>query len=181
MFNPKVHTILGTKRGRLMSIGRGRQTLVGLLVLAALALPMYAAAGDEVPLKGSETGTFQILGPCETSGLVVEVSGTGHSTHLGSYSVRYRECFVPATGAVTDGSFTLTAASGDTVFGTYSGQVFPTDDPNVFVYDDPGVNTGGTGRFGGVIGNVEPSGVVNLSTGEWSGTITGNLSTAGPA
>ena len=67
----------------MMKIGLGGQTLMGLLVLVALALPMQAAAGDQVPFKGSETGTFQLLGPCETGGLVVDVTGTGYATQLG--------------------------------------------------------------------------------------------------
>jgi len=159
-----------------MKIGLRRQTLVGLLVLVALALPMRAAAADQVPFKAAETGTFQLLSPCETSGIVVDVTGSGHATHLGDFTTHYRECFVPATGAVTNGSFTLTAANGDMVFGTYGGQVSPTGDSNVFSYEDPGVITGGTGRFAGASGIVDTSGVVNLATGEYGGTITGSVS-----
>src|SRR6266496_3994244 len=134
MFKRKGQTILGAREGRLM-IGLGRQTLMGLLVLVvALALPMHAAAADQVPFKASETGTFQLLGPCETGGIVIDVTGTGHATELGNYSAHYRECLLPATGAVTAGSFTLTAANGDMVFGTYGGQAFPTDDPNVLAF-----------------------------------------------
>jgi hypothetical protein len=148
-----------------------------LLVLVALALPMPAAADDQMPVKGSEAGTFQVLGTCGTNGIVIEVTGTGHSTQLGEYSGHYRECFVPATGAVTGGSFTLTAASGDTLFGTYGGQAVPMDDPSVVVYDDPGVITGGTGRFAGASGTANTSGVANLATGEYNGTISGSVST----
>jgi hypothetical protein len=176
MFKPKAHTLLGTKGGRLIEIGLRSQTLIGLLVLVALALPMHAAAADRVPLKAAETGTFQLLGPCETSGIVVDVTGSGHATHLGDFTTHYRECFVAATGAVTDGSFTLTAANGDMIFGTYGGQVSPTGDSTVFAYEDPGVITGGTGRFAGASGIVGTSGVVNLATGEYSGTITGSVS-----
>jgi hypothetical protein len=160
MFKPKAHTILA------------------LLVLPALALPMQAAAKDRLPLKGSETGTFRLLGPCGTSGMVLEVSGTGHSTQLGSYTGRYRECLDPATGAVTDGTFTLTTAHGDKVFGTYTGQAMPTDDPTVVTYDDPGVITGGTGRFAGAGGVMTTSGHANMATGEYRGSITGSVSHA---
>ena len=179
MFNPKAHTLLGTKRGKLIEIGLRSQTLMWLLVLVALALPIGAAAADRVPLKAAETGTFQLLGPCETSGIVVDVTGSGHATHLGHFSTHYRECFDPATGAVTDGSFTLTAANGDTIFGTYGGHVSPTGDPTVFAYKDPGMITGGTGRFASASGTVDTSGVVNLATGEYSGTITGSVSSPG--
>ena len=152
-----------------------RKALIGLLVLPALALPMQAAAKDRLPLKGSESGTFQILGPCETGGMALEVTGTGHSTRLGNYSGHYRECFDPATGAVTGGTFTLTAANGDKVSGTFGGQARPTDDPTVVAYDDPGVITGGTGRFADAGGSMTTSGLANLATGEFSGTITGSV------
>jgi hypothetical protein len=176
MFKPKANTIPGTARGRLMRNGLRRRALIGLLVLPALALPMQAAANDRLPLKGSEAGTFQLLGPCDTGGMVLEVTGTGHTTRLGSYSGNYRECLDPATGAVTAGTFMLTAAKGDKVFGTYSGQALPTDNPNVVAYQDPGVITGGTGRFAGARGSMTTSGLANLATGEYSGTITGSVS-----
>jgi hypothetical protein len=176
MFKPKTHILLGTNPGRLIEIALRSPTLMGVVVLVALALPTHAAAADRVPLKAAETGTFQLRGPCETGGVVVDVAGSGHATHLGDFTTHYRECFVPATGAVTDGSYTLTAANGDMIFGTYGGQVSPTGDQTVFAYEDPGVITGGTGRFAGASGIVGTSGVVNLATGKYSGTIIGSLS-----
>ena len=153
-----------------------RYTILGaLLVLPALALPMQAAADAKLPFKGSETGTFRMLA-CETGGVIVDVTGTGHATQLGKYSAHYHECLDPATGAVTDGTFTLRAANGDKVFGTYSGQAVPTDDPNVVHFEDPGAITGGTGRFAGAGGTITQSGLANLATGEYTGTITGTMS-----
>ena len=161
---------------KLTKKGLRRHAAIGLLVVPALALPMQAAAADQLPVKGSEAGTFQLLGPCDVGGVIVEVTGTGHSTQLGDYSGRYRECLIPATGAVTDGTFTLTAASGDKIFGTYGGQAQPTQDPTVVRYDDPGTITGGTGRFANASGDVTQSGLANLATGEYKGTITGSVS-----
>ena len=152
------------------------KALIGLLVLPALGLPMQAAAEDRLPLKGSESGTFRLLGPCEAGGMALEVTGTGHTAVLGNYRASYRECFDPATGAVTEGTFTLTAATGDKVFGTFTGQASPTDDPNVIRYDDPGVITGGTGRLARVGGTVTTSGLANMATGGYQGTITGSVS-----
>ena len=148
--------------------------LLGLL--ATLALPMQATAGDSVPLKGAESGTFQLLGPCDTGGIALEVNGTGHSSQLGAYTAHYRECFDPATGVVMGGSFTLTAANGDTLYGVYGGQAVPMGDSGVLAYDDPGVITGGTGRFAGAGGIANTSGSANLATGEYSGTISGGVS-----
>ena len=152
------------------------KALVALLVLPALALPMQAAAKDRLPIKGSESGKFQLLGPCEAGGMTLEVNGTGHASGIGDYSGHYRECFDPATGAVTAGTFTLTAANGDEIFGTFGGQARPTDDPTVVAYDDPGVITGGTGRFAHAGGSLTTSGLANLATGEYTGTITGSVS-----
>ena len=121
-----------------------------------------------------------IVSPCDTGGIALEVSGSGHATFIGSYSSRYSECFDPATGAVTAGSFTLTAANGDTLYGTYDGQAVPTGDAAV-VYDDPGVVTGGTGRFAGATGIVNTSGVANLATGDYRGTSSGSVSSPASA
>ncbi len=137
---------------------------------------MQAGANDKLPLKGSETGTFQLLGPCEVSGIIVDVSGTGQSTQLGHYSGHYRECLDPATGAVTAGTFTLTAANGDKVFGTYSGQAFPTDAPGVVNFADTGVITGGTGRFRGRRRHADHERPGEPGDREYTGTITGSVS-----
>jgi ABC-type cobalt transport system substrate-binding protein len=154
--------------------------IVGLLVVVALALPIYAAAADQ-SLKASETGTFQVIGPCDSGGIVIEVTGTGHATVLGSYTAQYQECFQPATGTVTSGSFTLTAANGDKIFGTYAGQASPADDPYVVAFDDPGVINGGTGRFAAASGTVNQSGQANLATGEYDAILTGTVSSPASA
>lgn len=147
-----------------------------LILLPALALSTQASAADQPPLKGSEAGTFQMLGPCEAGGVIIDVTGSGHAAQLGDYGSHYHECLDPATGAVTGGTFTLTAANGDEVFGTFSGQAVPTDTPNVIKFDDPGVITGGTGRFEGAGGSFAGSGLANMATGEYTGTITGHVS-----
>ena len=64
------------------------------------------------------------------------------------------------------------------VFGTYSGQA---DDPNVVTYKNPGLITGGTGRFAGASVIVTTSRRANLATGEYNGTITGNVSSPASA
>ena len=157
------------------------KTLTTLFALVALALPIYAAAADQLPLKAAESGTFQLAGPCDTNGVIIDVTGTGHATDFGNYSVHYRECFLPATGTVMGGSFTLTAANGDTLYGTYTGQASPTGDPNVIAFDDPGLITGGSGRFAAATGRLNQNGIANLATGEYAATLTGSISRAASA
>ena len=172
MFKSKTHAVRGARSTGTLK----RRTLIALLIVPALALPVQAAANDRAPLKGSEGGTFTMPGPCEAGGIVVDVVGSGQSTQLGDYSGHYRECLDPATGAVTAGTFTLTAANGDKIFGTYSGQATPTEDPGVVNFQDPGVITGGTGRFADARGTLTTSGLANLATGEYTGTLSGSLS-----
>lgn len=155
-------------------LSRRGATLAAVLSLLALALPVGAMAAGDIGINGVESGTFRVLGPC-SSGLLLEVTGTGHAAYVGEYSGHYRECFDPATGIVADGSFTLTTANGDTVFGTFTGQAVPDSGSGVH-YDDPGVITGGTGRFADARGSINTRGVADLATGEYSGTIDGQLS-----
>jgi hypothetical protein len=150
-----------------------------LVVLAALALPLRALADAQVPYQGSDSGGFAVPGTCG-AGLQVVIAGSGNATHLGRYAYNAIECFNPATGAFA-GSPTLTVANGDTLVGTYSGQVFPTADPNVITYEEVLVVTGGTGHFAGASGEFEVSGLANLATGEYSQTMAGTLSSPGSA
>ena len=159
---------------RSASLNRRAAAIAAMLVVIALALPIGAAAATALRVDGVESGTFQILGPC-TNGLLLEVTGVGHATYLGDYSGRYRECFDPSTGVVASGSFTLTTSNGDTVFGTFTGQAVPAGGSDV-QYDDPGVITGGTGRFSDAGGSITTSGIADLASGDYNGTVSGSVS-----
>jgi hypothetical protein len=153
-----------------------------LVVLAALTLPVQAFAGPQVPLKGSDVGGFTLTpgGVCASGWFQVDINGAGNATHLGRYTYGAIECFNPTTGAFA-GSFTLTAANGDKVDGTYAGQVSATLDPNVAAYSEQAIVTGGTGRFAGATGTLEINGLANLATGEYSQTLSGDLTSPGAA
>jgi hypothetical protein len=176
MYAPLIHTDARESIGFARSTRTNRRaaTFAAMLVLVALAVPLTAVGAAGIGVGGVERGTFQVLGSC-TDGLMLEVTGTGHATYLGEYRGRYRECFDPSTGLVGDGSFTLTTRSGDTVFGTYTGQAVPADGSNVH-YDDPGSITGGTGRFTDAGGSIDTAGIADLATGEYRGTLSGSMS-----
>jgi len=122
--------------------------VIALGLGGGLAVPNQTLAADQVPFKGSDVGHFAVPDSCAGGALRVVINGPGRATHLGRYSYAANECFDPATGAFA-GSPTLTTTNGDTMFGQYSGQVFPTDDPNVITYEEDLAITGGTGRFAG--------------------------------
>lgn len=167
-------TIVRTSVTRLTMLNRRGATLAAMLALVALALPIGAVAAAEIRIDGVESGTFHVLGSC-SDGLLLEVTGSGRATYLGEYSGRYRECFDPSTGVVAGGSFTLTTANGDTVFGTFTGRALPAGGSNV-EYDDPGVISGGTGRFTDAGGSINTRGIADLATGEYNGTLDGSVS-----
>jgi hypothetical protein len=165
---------MNTAKRRLQSTG-------GLLVvLVALALPIQALAGAQVPLKGSDIGGFTFPATCDSgAALVVDIDGTGNATHVGRYAYSALECFNPDT-LLYRGEFRITAANGDTVHGTYSGEVVDIVG-TVGLYEQDAVITGGTGRFAGASGEFHVSGEADLATGNYSQELTGSVSSAGSA
>jgi hypothetical protein len=79
------------------------------------------------------------------------------------------------------GTFTLTAANGDEVRGTYDGQVSGTSDPDLAAYHEDADITGGTGRFASANGTLEIDGLANLATGEYSQTLSGHITSPAAA
>ena len=149
---------------------------IGFGVVMALAVPGSALASDHVRFKARGTGVVApAMVACPAGFTPLSLTGSGRARHLGRYDWVSTECFNFATFVTVGGRFTLTAANGDTLFGTFSGQARPTDDPTVFAYHDPGVITGGTGRFAHAAGSVTTSGLANLATGEYRGTAGGQL------
>lgn len=144
-----------------------------LVVLAALALPMQALAGAQVPYKGSDSGGFTVPGTCAPGVFQIDINGTGTATHVGTYTYHAAECFDPVASTVA-GEFTVTAANGDTLFGTYSGPCAGDSCAESAVVD------GGTGRFEGAQGQFDVT-VVVTGPDTYSETVSGTLSTPGSA
>jgi hypothetical protein len=159
---------------------RLRRASVLFIALAALVLPVQAAAGEQVPLKGGDSGSFTLTpDACGTGVFAVVIDDAGEATHVGAYAYHANECFNAATGAFS-GTFTITAANGDTIFGTYAGAVVDVVGDLGF-YEQDNVITGGTGRFVGASGEFHLSGIANLATLESSQEISGTVSSPGAA
>jgi hypothetical protein len=149
-----------------------------VVVLAAFAVPAQALAGKQVPLKGKDSGSFTLTADgCGSGVFAVVVDDSGKATHLGKYAYHSNECFDPVTGAFA-GTFTMTAANGDTISGTYAGTVV-TVVGDVGYYEQDNEITGGTGRFAGASGAFHLSGIANLATLESSQRILGTMSSPG--
>jgi hypothetical protein len=131
--------------------------LCGLTVLLSVAV----ASADECEqprLRATihasetltETDTLQVF--------TVTISGTGEGQHFGRLTFEATElidfrqfgdsAFPHPRAVVTDGEFTITAADGDTLTGTYDGVGLPDPDRPGFVNGTALARlTGGTGRF----------------------------------
>ena len=144
------------------------------LVAAAAVAVAGATAATQVPLTGHDTGAAAVVGG---GGSVIVTSdiATGEASQLGRYSMVAGEHVDLATGAITDGFFVLTAANGDTLTGTYSGQALP----GLTGYLVSGPITGGRGRFAGARGTIVFHGLVDPIALTFSDVVTGEVSTVG--
>jgi hypothetical protein len=144
--------------------------LAAVVVAMCLASPTSTASGRLVPFKASDSGVAQVIGG---SGDLIVTSdvATGHGTHVGRYTLEAQETINVVTGAITGGEFTLTAANGDTLTGTYSG----TARPGLLGYDVSGPITGGTGRFASASGYLEWHGDFDPVTLRLADQVTGTI------
>lgn len=111
-----------------------------------------AASPVCVPFKvHGSPGSLEIAGGPPPAPLDLTLTGEGQATHLGHYTSSARAVVTfTSEGAAFDGGGTFTAANGDELVFTYTGDFFPGPVPS-------GVGTyeidGGTGRFDGATGS----------------------------
>jgi hypothetical protein len=144
--------------------------------LAATVAPSAASASASpaIPMKARDAGAATIVG---ADGSVIQThdTGSGIATHLGRVTLDAGESVNLATGAITDGFFTFTGASGDTVSGTYSGSALP----GLTGYTVSGPITGGTGRFAGATGFLTWNGTLDPVALTFTDDIAGTISAVG--
>jgi hypothetical protein len=150
-----------------------------IALVAALALPGPAPAGELVGFRGSDRGWFRVTPIAGSPVVLAEDFTTGHATHLGRYTLVAREYVNLETLAVTEGSFTLTAANGDTLSGTYEGRAALSGVAGEITYHVEGPVTEGTGRFAGAEGRLVWDGIANLTTFQLSEVIRGEITSPG--
>jgi hypothetical protein len=124
--------------------------------VAALATPVQALAGAQIPYRGSDEGTFVLgSGTCAAGFVSLDINGSGHASYLGAYAFHADECFDGVSAFY--GVFTITGANGDTIRASYSG----TAAADLTSYAETALILGGTGRFEGAEGELEVSGLIN--------------------
>ncbi|HWQ23878.1 MAG TPA: hypothetical protein VNK94_07215 [Gaiellaceae bacterium] len=143
-----------------MSKKRRSSIVLGALALVAcfaLASSVQASASSDVPFAASDRGSWGVGTHDCGSSLPVWVETSGVGTHVGRYRYSSRECADLGDGTYA-GSFTVTAANGDTIEGSYAG-TFTVDGAGTIHYEQTNTITGGTGRFAGASGSFHVSGL----------------------
>jgi len=106
---------------------------------------------------------------------LVDGSATGQATHLGRFTVAFPHTvnFVTRAGV---GTFTFTAANGDTLTADFTGQAQP--GPVVSIVEHATI-TGGTGRFAGATGSFTVQRLFDPANGTTTGSLEGSISSVG--
>jgi hypothetical protein len=132
-------------------------------------------AAPETPFKGSFAGT-QSATPLEPPFVFVNGSATGNATHQGLFTVEFPHTvnFVARTG---EGTYTFTAANGDTLTADFRG--LAQEAPPLISIVEHATVTGGTGRFAGAAGTFTVHRRFNQATGATEGSFEGTMSSVG--
>ena len=149
-----------------------------LAVLAVLGLTGPAAAGEQVPFKGSLEGDVTI-DPLTPPFVEVDVDADGNATELGQFEVDIPHVVNRANGTAV-GSYEFTAANGDALFADFTGHSTPTETPGVLYIVETATITGGTGRFAGATGSFTVERLFDTVAGTTTGSFDGTISSPGP-
>jgi len=151
-----------------------RATIAAAALILCLAGPV--SAGDQVPFRGSMSGTATItpVSPPIVS-VLLETSGT--ASQLGRFTLEAPHIVNQAT-LTAEGTYLFTAADGSTLTATLSGSASMVS-PGVLAISEEAIVTGGTGRFEGATGSFSTDRTFFLATGQTHGTFEGWISTPG--
>ncbi len=130
-----------------------------------------AKGGSELPFKGTLEAT-ETPQPQGTTSILINLVGTGNATRLGRFTLTSQFTVVSAT-ATASGTATWTAANGDQLFTSTTGQAVVTF-PIAAIVETHTI-TGGTGRFVEASGTIILERSLNLVTNVSSASITGTI------
>jgi hypothetical protein len=149
-------------------------TGLALAVLGVLSLAGPAAAGEQVPFKGSLGGSVTVT-PLAPPSLQVDVEATGKATHLGQFTLDIPH-LVDVRFGTAIGTYEFTATNGDKVYATFNGVATPTATPGVLYIEETAIITGGTGRFAGATGSFTSERLYDRIAGTTVGSFEGTIS-----
>ncbi len=148
---------------------------IGAILLLVVLLGGAVRADDCVPFRGTWQGQTVSATPVAENVVLVVASGSGEATHLGHFQMTSPHLTYLDTFAV-EGTQVFTAANGDTITATITGQFVPNAQGSL-EGTLTGIITGGTGRFEGATGSYAfhivavPSAFGFISTATFVGTL----------
>jgi hypothetical protein len=126
-----------------------------------------AKGGSELPFKGNLQATEAV------EGTLHHLVGTGNGTHLGRFTY-IADITVDEVTSTGVGTVVWTAANGDQIFTSLSGEVVLVQLPNITIMETQ-IITGGTGRFVDASGTIMVDRFFNVMTGITIGSFTGMI------
>jgi hypothetical protein len=159
---------------------KSRWNVLGLVVLAVggIALTPSRVAAEELPFKASLTGNAHLSPTDDPSVLRNDETGVGNATHLGLFTwadTEFADFDEVPGGVAVVASFTMTAANGDQLFGTFTSTGYFADAETLVIHGSYEF-TGGTGRFSDATGSGDIDASAFLSPGlPFEGTLTGTI------
>lgn len=148
------------------------------LTLAAIALTLTggaALADDGVPVEGILAVNFTGA-PTSPGMIAITANGVGRLTNVGNLSFQLQKTLDLTVKVPTySGTFTITAANGDTLTGTYSAVAGAPDAAGYGTFSGQLTVTGGTGRFQVASGIIPFSAMANANSGQAAYSLQGSL------
>jgi hypothetical protein len=132
---------------------------------------------DEVPFNGTLEGRLTSSIPLQPPLLSNLNEATGTATQLGRFTLEIPH-IVNTMTRIAIGTYEFTAANGDTLVATFTGQATVVA-PGVLSVLDTATISGGTGRFAGAIGSFTAERVFVMATGNITGSFEGTISSPG--
>ena len=148
-----------------------KSIMTAVLLTAAIASPVLAQG--QLPFRGTVEGVDSDAGGAFPV-FFRSLSGTGHASLLGRFTMTAEwQINVLTTPVKGVGSFTLTAANGDTLFGTSTGLGIVAE--GIAYIQETHTITGGTGRFAGATGTFIAGRVLVEATGMFASSFAGTI------
>jgi hypothetical protein len=150
--------------------------LLVTLVIGALAVAPDPTFAEDRPFKVGLAGNASLSPTPDPAVVRNDETAAGQATHLGRFKWNSVEfvTFVPG-GVEVVGSFVMTAANGDKVFGTYATTGAVNAGGNLIIHGTYEID-GGTGRFEDATGNGDIDAVASLAEGlPFTGSLDGTI------
>ncbi|MEA1072975.1 YadA-like family protein [Sphingomonas sp. LY160] len=163
----------------------GKATKPILLILSAfVAVP--SAQGQTLTFTGTRENVNPVAPPggrCvppyfSTVNIAPGALSSTGTSNISTFTSTQSHCInsAPPTSLI-DGQFTYAFEGGDTIFGTYTGDVSAIGTTGTFNAVENLVITGGTGRFVGASGSINSDGTLRFTNGNgvFEGTLSGSI------